>query len=211
MRSSKIAVIDYDIGNVHSVCHALTYLGYKSFISRDQNVLRTADAFILPGVGAFGKAMENLQKFDLLNVLSDQVRGQGKPILGICLGMQILGHTSQESPGVRGLGWIDFEVKVIPSSVKIKVPHVGWNTIKVGRKNPLFVNFQTEPDFYFDHSYYTACADDCVQAYCDYGLRMPAVISQKNITGVQFHPEKSQTNGLRLFRNYLDGLGLYHA
>ena len=204
----KIAIIDYGVGNVHSVSAALTFLGYKNTITRDHGVIHNADALILPGVGAFEQAMVNLRQFNLLDVLNEEVSVKGKPIIGICLGMQILGNASQESPGFKGLGWIDFDVVVIPQSAQLKVPHVGWNNIQVsGRKN-LFANLEEDPHFYFDHSYYADCSDDFTVARCSYGLNMPAVIAKDNIVGVQFHPEKSQQNGLKLFRNYFNYLGV---
>ncbi len=204
----KIAIVDYGVGNVHSVSCALTFLGYKNVVTRDADVIRAADALILPGVGAFGQAMANLKKFDLLPLLHEQVRDKRKPILGICLGMQILGKSSQESPDVEGLGWINFDVKTIPAKEDLKVPHVGWNTVRIQGSKDLFKNLEEEPHFYFDHSYYADCKNEFAPAHCDYGSRLPAMVVQENITGVQFHPEKSQRNGLKLFRNYFNSLGV---
>lgn len=204
----NIVIIDYDIGNVHSVYWALTFLGYKSVISRDPDTLRKADAYILPGVGAFGKAMINLEKFDLLELLDEEVLRKKKPFMGICLGMQILGNQSEESPGVEGLGWIDFNVETIPGGEDLKVPHVGWNTLSVVDRRDLFKRIEEEPHFYFDHGYYANCSLDFVVANCDYGITIPAIVAKENILGIQFHPEKSQTNGLKLFRNYFNYLGV---
>lgn len=206
--NSKIVIIDYDVGNVHSISCALSFLGYKNVITRDHDIIRSAHAYVLPGVGAFGQAMANLRKFELLDLLNEEVCVKRKPILGICLGMQILGNSSQESPGYQGLGWIDFDVIGIPPSRQIKVPHVGWNTIDISDRKDLFLRIEEKPHFYFDHSYYTDCPDDFVVAHCNYGLMIPAVIVKDNITGIQFHPEKSQRNGLKLFRNYFNYLGV---
>jgi len=206
--SGKIAIIDYGVGNVHSVSCALTYLGYKNIITRRHDLLKSSDALILPGVGAFAEAMVNLKNFDLLGLLNEEVLIKGKPMLGICLGMQVLGKTSQESPGCNGFGWIDFDVISIPQSSRLRVPHVGWNTVHVNGRQELFSNLNDEPHFYFDHSYYANCPVEYVMAGCDYGMMMPAVVAKNNIVGVQFHPEKSQQNGLKLFRNYFNYLGI---
>ncbi|MBI4309493.1 MAG: imidazole glycerol phosphate synthase subunit HisH [Candidatus Omnitrophica bacterium] len=208
MPRGKIVIIDYGVGNVHSVSCALSFLGYKNIVTRKHELIRGADALILPGVGAFEQAMVNLNIFGLLDILNEEVCAKRKPIMGICLGMQVLGNSSQESPGHQGLGWIDFDVVGIPRSLQLKIPHVGWNTVQVDDHRSLFAGLEEEPHFYFDHSYYADCADDCVAARCDYGFRMPAVVVKGNITGVQFHPEKSQRNGLKLFRNYFNYLGV---
>lgn len=202
----KVAIIDYGVGNVHSISAALGFLGYKSARTRTADAIRSADALILPGVGAFGQAMANLKAFGLLEILNEQVCVRKKPLLGICLGMQVLGKSSQESPANKGLGWIDFDVKLISPSNGLKVPHVGWNTLRTKGKSGLFKNLEAEPHFYFDHSYYADCPDEYVAAYCDYGIEFPAVVIKDNILGIQCHPEKSQGNGLKFFRNYFNRL-----
>jgi glutamine amidotransferase len=204
----KIVIIDYGVGNVHSVSQALTFLGYRGVISREPDVIHKAAAVVLPGVGAFSEAIINLKKHMLMDVLNDEVLTRRKPLLGICLGMQVLGNSSQESPGYEGLRWIDFNVVEVPKRENLKVPHVGWNTIKVDSQDFLFKNLEEEPHFYFDHSYYADCPDQFVAARCDYGVRFPAVVWSENIVGVQFHPEKSQTNGLKLFRNVFNHFGV---
>ena len=204
---SRTAIIDYGLGNVHSVSCALSFLGYHNMITRDVGIIEASDVLILPGVGAVGQAMDNLKKYGLIDVLNHQVRDQKKPILGICLGMQILGKGSEESPGISGLGWIDFDVVRIPSLGDLKVPHVGWNTIQVEQKPELFKRIEPQLHFYFDHSYYAACEEQNRIAHCAYGVEIPAIVMQENITGIQFHPEKSQQNGLKLFRNYFNYLG----
>jgi glutamine amidotransferase len=204
----KIAVIDYGLGNVHSVSCALSFLGYKNQVTREHAQIRAADALLLPGVGAFGQAMLNLKTFNLLDVLSEEVCIRKKPILGICLGMQILGNCSQESEGVPGLGWIDFNVEAIPDSLLVKVPHVGWNTLRVSNRHPFFSGMEAEPHFFFDHGYHANAPECFIVASCEYGMNLASVVVRENITGVQFHPEKSQRNGLKLFRNYFNSIGV---
>lgn len=196
----KVAIIDYGVGNVHSVSHALMFLGYRNVITRKHDDIRKAAALVLPGVGAFSQAVINLNDFCLTDVLNEEVIVKRKPIIGICLGMQVLGITSEESPGYKGLGWIAAEVNRFPHMHNLKVPHVGWNTVAVYHDS-IFRNLEEEPHFYFDHSFYFNCSDLYAIAKCDYGFPFPAAIMQNNIVGVQFHPEKSQTNGLKLFRN----------
>jgi glutamine amidotransferase len=205
--NQKVIIIDYGVGNVHSIAHAISYLGYPCEISRESKVIQQASALILPGVGAFGQAISNLHKFSLINILNDEVLGRRKPILGICLGMQILGHSSQESPGFKGLGWLDFEVVGLPEQ-GLKIPHVGWNTLKVNSKDSYFKNLEEEPHFYFDHSFYACAPHDLILGSCNYGVDLPAVVGKENILGVQFHPEKSQNNGLKLFRNFFNHYGV---
>ena len=208
MMRGRVAIIDYGVGNIHSVSCALSFLGYHSRVTREHEFIRRADALILPGVGAFGQAMDNLEKFDLLRLLNEEVLYNKKPILGICLGMQIFGKSSEESPGCEGLGWIDFDVKSIPPQEHLKVPHVGWNTLQIESQKNLFSNIEDEPHYYFDHSYYADCQKENTFARCHYGNLLPAAVVKDNILGVQFHPEKSQRNGLKLFRNYFNHLGV---
>lgn len=204
--SGTVAIIDYGIGNIHSVIHALSHLGYKCRATRDPQTIRNSQALILPGVGAFGQAMDNLKTFGLLDLLNEEVLTVGKPILGICLGMQILGRSSEESPGYAGLGWLDFEVVSIPNKPGIKIPHVGWNTISKRGPSGLFSRLDDEAHFYFDHSYYADSDASLSIAFCDYGVMMPVIVGRDNIIGIQFHPEKSQVSGLKLLRNYFNSL-----
>jgi imidazole glycerol-phosphate synthase subunit HisH len=204
----KIAIVDYGVGNVHSVSAALTFLGYKNMVSRNPDVIREATALVLPGVGAYSQAVINLSQLNLIEVLNEEVLIKRKPILGICLGMQVLGMISEESSGFSGWGWIDAEVLRFPSLQDLRIPHVGWNTIVGVNDNFLFNNLEREPHFYFDHSYYFNCNDRFAIAKCNYGFPFTAAIKSDNIVGVQFHPEKSQTNGLKLFRNFCRYFGI---
>jgi glutamine amidotransferase len=204
----RIAIIDYGVGNVHSVWQALTFLGYRSAVTRNREAIRHAAALVLPGVGAFSQAMMNLKAFGLMDVLNEEVLVNHKPILGICLGMQVLGTMSEESPGFEGLGWIDAKVLRFPSAEGLKIPHVGWNTVTVRSHGFAFNGLEEMPHFYFDHSYYFSCAGSLVVAECDYGFPFIAAAGSQNILGVQFHPEKSQTNGLKLFRNVFRHFGV---
>lgn len=203
-----VAIIDYGVGNVRSVSSALSFLKYKAVVTRSPEVIQRAAAIILPGVGAFSEAMTNLQHFDLVDLLNTEVQTRGKPILGICLGMQVFGNSSQESPGYHGLGWLEFDVIHLNKDTDLKVPHVGWNTVSADCGSFLFRNMEAEPHFYFDHSYCVSCTADKVAARCDYGIQFAAAVAHRNIVGVQFHPEKSQINGLKLFRNFFAHFGV---
>ena len=204
--NKRIAIIDYEVGNTHSVKNALDLLGYRTIISRREADLASADALILPGVGSFGEAMRNLTRLGLIGLLDHLVNQRKKAILGICLGMQILTNRSEEDPGYDGLGWIDGEVKRIVTQ-NLRVPQVGWNQLNVYDRKPLFEKHQPESHYYFDHSYHFSCDAEYVSATCCYGSEIVAAVQKENIFGVQFHPEKSHRSGLKLFRsffNYLD-------
>lgn len=200
----KILIIDYKLGNHQSVTNALQTLGYDFLISNTRTDIQNADAYILPGVGAFGEAMENLKDLKIIKVLEAEILGKEKPILGVCLGMQIMAQDSEENGKFDGLGWIQGRVLKMAVKGNIKIPHVGWNNVNVIKKNPLFSKVPNEVNFYFDHSYRVSCNDKYISATVLYGDRITAAISYKNIFGVQFHPEKSQGNGLRVYRGFLN-------
>ena len=197
-------IINYGMGNIGSVANALTSLGSDYFISGRKEDLHQADAYILPGVGAFPAAMENLRKLALIDELSEQILIREKPFLGICLGMQLLAKDSMEQGYSTGLGWIEGHVLKIEASNGLRVPHVGWNNVNFSQRMPLFRNIDEDSHFYFDHSFYFQTASDVVSAACNYGGRWAAAIQKGNIFATQFHPEKSQRNGLKLLRNYLN-------
>lgn len=201
--SKKIVIIDYNMGNTLSISNALLKLGYGSVVSADEEIINNADALILPGVGAFQEAMKNIQSNDLLQILEKNVISKKKPILGICLGMQIMATTGEENGFTKGLAWIDAEVKKIITP-NVRVPHVGWNSIEVNMNAPLFLNIYSDTHFYFDHSFHFICDSKFVSSYTLYKDKIVSSIQKENIFATQFHPEKSQTMGLKLLRNFLN-------
>lgn len=200
-----VGVIDYGMGNLLSVANALAVLGADVTICREPKSIAQCDRLILPGVGAFGDCMEHLNQSGMIEEIDLAVRQKGRPMLGICLGMQALAGSSSEGGRHSGLGWIDAEV--VPISVddpKYRVPHMGWNDISVRTETPLFVGLPDAPEFYFVHSYVVKCNDDSVvAARCDYGESFAAAIVKDNVAATQFHPEKSQYCGLKVLSNFL--------
>jgi len=184
-----VVVVDYELGNVRSVINALEYLRVPVRLSRDPREIAAADRLVLPGVGSFNAGMDKLQRLNLQRLLDDEVLGNGKPILGICLGMQLFATTGHERGERGGLGWIRGTVR-----------HLAFADPSL--RVPLLAGLGPRSDFYFLHSYYLACDEALVAAWCDYGVRFPAVIVNGNIFGTQFHPEKSQSVGLRLLENF---------
>lgn len=186
MSGKKIAIIDYDAGNLRSVEKAFAYLGEEAFITREEKEIMRADHVVLPGVGAFGDAMEKLNRYGLVEVIRKVVQA-GQPFLGICLGLQLLFERSEESPGVEGL----------------KIPHIGWNSLSVKKGSVLFEGIPDEPYVYFVHSYYLkARNEDEVAATADYGVRLHASVERNNLFACQFHPEKSGEVGLAILKNF---------
>jgi imidazole glycerol-phosphate synthase subunit HisH len=203
----QICVVDYGVGNTHSILNALAALGHSRVrVSKLPSDLAKADVLILPGVGAFEEAMRCLRAERLDLVLTDLVMGSRKPILGICLGMQILATTSEENGMHEGLNWIPGHVRRIPSGPEHPVPHVGWNSVNHQNEVPAFNRLAQGSHFYFDHSYHYECAPEYVAAVSQYGGAITVAVHSGNVTGVQFHPEKSQNNGLRLFRGFLNSI-----
>ena len=196
-----IAIIDYDAGNIKSVEKALHYLGEETVVSRDPQVLLSADKVILPGVGSFGDAMNNLNKFGLVPVIRELTE-KGTPFLGICLGLQLLFESSDETPGVEGLGILKGKIVKIPPAPGLKIPHMGWNTIS-HTNSDLFRGFNREEYVYFVHSYYVPL-NDCTAAQTDYILPYSSALHKDNFYATQFHPEKSGKNGERILTNFLD-------
>ena len=200
----QIAIVDYGMGNLNSVAHAVRFLGYSTAVVRDAAGIENAAALILPGVGAFGEAMRRLQELALVEPLTEQVMDAGKPVLGICLGMQIMGRYSTEGGKHQGLGWIPGYVDRIPEAQGIRLPHVGWNGVEANSNALLFKNIPQETNFFFDHSYCLFCDESIVEATAIYGSSIIAAVRKDNILATQFHPEKSQNNGLRVLRNFLN-------
>ncbi|MHB1050061.1 MAG: imidazole glycerol phosphate synthase subunit HisH [Bacteroidota bacterium] len=194
-----IGIIDYHLNNLRSVQKAFEKAGAQSFISDKGHELRTAEKIVLPGVGAFGTAMENLRKLGLIEVLNDHVASR-QPMVGICLGMQLLFTTSHELGEFRGLGYMRGDVRQFSSPVK--VPHMGWNQIETVKESPLVKNVIENSFAYFVHSYYVEPLDDITVAITEYGHRFSSIVQKDNIYGIQFHPEKSQETGLQLLKNF---------
>lgn len=201
-----IAIIDYGMGNLRSVANALDFIGADFLITHDKELLKQADKIILPGVGAFRDGIENLKSLNLDDVLREEVMVHQKPLLGICLGMQMLAEKGYEGGEHQGLGLIKGVVQKLEAQGRgLRVPHVGWDDITYKKDNPLFCQIPDHADFYFVHSYHLVCGDaKDIVATCTYGLEFVAVIQHENIFATQFHPEKSQENGLQVLMNFVD-------
>ena len=197
-----IALIDYDAGNIKSVEKALQLLGEEVVLTRDRDKLLAADRVILPGVGSFGDAMENLNRFGLVPVIHE-ITDRGTPFLGICLGLQLLFERSEESPGIPGLGILKGEILRIPEKEGLKIPHMGWNSLELQNNGRLFRGIEGQPYVYFVHSYYLEASDEgIVRAAAEYGTRIHASVEQGNVFSCQFHPEKSSDVGLTILKNF---------
>lgn len=198
-----VAVIDYDAGNIKSVEKALLYLGQDVKVTRDKNVILSADRVILPGVGAFGDAMGKLRSYGLEEVIKEVV-SQGTPFLGICLGLQLLFEDSDETPGVKGLGLLPGSIRRIPDKEGLKIPHMGWNSLDVREGASLFQGIEGHPYVYFVHSYYlSAKREEDVAATTFYSTKIHASVEHDNIFACQFHPEKSSEVGLKILDNFI--------
>ena len=196
-----IGIIDYDAGNIKSVEKALAYLGEETVVSRDPQVLLRADKVILPGVGSFGEAMENLHKYGLVPVIQDMIK-KGTPFLGICLGLQLLFESSEETPGVEGLGILKGKILRIPPSPGLKIPHMGWNSLHLQNNGRLFKDIPEDTHVYFVHSYYLQAEDpQIVKAVTEYSTTIHASVEKDNVFACQFHPEKSSKYGLKSLQN----------
>lgn len=197
-----IAIIDYDAGNLKSVEKALKYLGEETVVSRDRDIIMSADKVILPGVGSFGDAMDKLHKYNLINTIND-VCDKKTPFLGICLGLQLLFKDSDESAGVPGLGILDGKIVRIPDCEGLKIPHIGWNSLELKNNGRLFEGIKDNSHVYFVHSYYLQAKDEkIVKATTDYSINIHASVEQDNIFACQFHPEKSGDVGLKILKNF---------
>lgn len=198
-----IAIVDYDAGNLKSVEKALLFLGAEAHVTRDFGEIRSADALILPGVGAFGVAMKRLAELELDKAIHEFVSG-GKPFLGICLGLQLLFAGSEESGGVEGLSLLPGEIVRFPDMEGLKVPHIGWNSLTYPNPGRLFVDIPEASYVYFVHSYYLkAGTPEIVTAETEYGVPVHASVESGNLFACQFHPEKSGAVGLRILKNFI--------
>ncbi len=203
MAKSRILVVDHGMGNVKSVLNAVMSLGCEALVSSRREEILRADAFILPGVGAFGEAIKNLHDHGIVEVLTREVLEKKKPLLGICLGMQLLADNSEESGGHQGLGWIPARVLKLDPGDGFRIPHVGWSQVKVVRPDPLFKDLNGAHSFYFVHSYVLTCNDTYITAHFRYGTGCVAAVQKDNVFGTLFHPEKSSAAGLQVLRNFL--------
>ena len=195
------------MGNLRSVQKAFEKVGCDAIITNEYEVIKNADKIVLPGVGAFKDGMKHLEELGLIDILNQEVITNKKPFLGVCLGMQLISNKSYEQGETKGLGWIDAEVVKFDfsnSSKKLKVPHVGWNNINFKNRNILLNDIPNNSDFYFVHSYYFKTNEDVVTSTTDYGFDFVSSLNKENIYAFQFHPEKSQTVGLKIIENFVN-------
>jgi glutamine amidotransferase len=201
----RVAIVDYGLGNLRSVAGAVTRLGHEPVVTSDPAELERADKLILPGVGAFGDGMRNLRERGLVEPLNRLVLEEQRPILGLCLGAQLLGRRSEEFGDHEGLGWLDVVARRIPAGNGLRVPHVGWNELRQVRESRLFAGIENGALFYYVHSFHLVAGDvELVKGETDYGGALTAVVGRDNIFGTQFHPEKSQRDGLQLLGNFIE-------
>ncbi|MDD5253000.1 MAG: imidazole glycerol phosphate synthase subunit HisH [Candidatus Omnitrophica bacterium] len=201
----KIAIIDYGMGNIHSVSKAIELCGAKPVVTNKKSQLSSCAKIVLPGVGAFDDAMAELEKLGLVPVIKEQIKNK-KPFLGICLGMQLLFETSQEAKNKTGLGVLKGQVVKFSAKPGQKIPHMGWNNlVDVSGGCPLLRGVNASEQVYFCHSYYPEPLDkDVIAANCNYGVKFACALARENIYGAQFHPEKSQAVGLKIIRNFVE-------
>ena len=199
-----ISIINYGAGNLHSVKNALDYLNSESFISDNPNDILNADKIILPGVGSFGDAMNALNEKKLTDTIKQAV-SMNKPLLGICLGLQLLFEASEESPGIEGIGVLKGKIVKIPKIGDIKIPHIGWNNLEISKPSALLKDIGLNPYVYFVHSYYLEPLNsEDVSAYTEYGQKLAVAAEKGNIFATQFHPEKSGGTGLKILKNFIE-------
>ncbi len=199
-----IAIIDYDAGNIKSVEKALQFLGEEVVITRNPEILLSASKVILPGVGAFGDAMSRLTEYGLVDVIK-KIVDNGTPFLGICLGLQLLFDSSEEAPGVKGLGILPGKIVKFPNEIGLKIPQIGWNALKQPNKGKLFEGIEDGEFVYFVHSYYLIADNfDDVVATTEYGVTVHASVERNNVFACQFHPEKSSEVGMKILKNFIE-------
>ena len=197
-----IAIIDYDAGNIRSVEKAFNFLGHETIVTRDRDILLGADKVILPGVGSFGDAMDKLNNYKLVPVI-EEICQKKTPFMGICLGLQLLFKSSEESKGVSGLGILDGEIVRFSDEFGLKIPHIGWNSLEISKDGRLFNDISNQSYVYFVHSYYLKAQDEAiVKAKSEYGNIIHASVEKDNIFACQFHPEKSGEVGLKILSNF---------
>ncbi len=197
-----IAIIDYDAGNIRSVENAFNYIGHDTIVTRDREILLNADKVVLPGVGSFGDAMDKLKKYNLIGTI-EEICSKKTPFIGICLGLQLLFKSSDESKGVAGLGILDGEILRIPDAPGLKIPHIGWNSLDISPDGRLFKEIDNQSYVYFVHSYYLKAKEESiVKASTEYGCHIHASVEKDNVFACQFHPEKSGDVGLKILSNF---------
>ncbi|MCM1089078.1 MAG: imidazole glycerol phosphate synthase subunit HisH [Muribaculaceae bacterium] len=205
-----VAIIDYDAGNIKSVEKAVAALGENAVVTRDSDVILAADHVILPGVGAFGDAMEKLHRYELTEIIREVV-DRKTPFLGICLGLQLLFESSEESAGVEGLHILPGKIVKIPEREDLKVPHIGWNALHYPNPGRLFQGVAEDAYVYFVHSYYLQAKEaEIVTATTEYGALIHASVEKDNVFACQFHPEKSSETGMKILKNFLNVSNGYH-
>ena len=204
-----VIIVYYGMGNPGSILNRLRRIGVAAAISNEVEDIESAEKLILPGVGYFATGMENLRKYSLIPVLQRKVIEEKTPILGICMGMQLLTNRSEEG-AAEGLGWIDAEttkLNIEGHGNRLRIPHMGWNSIEIKKASPITDGLVTNPEFYFTHSYQVVCHDDDnVVATTHYGHDFASIIQRENIFGTQFHPEKSHQNGITLLKNFIQNV-----
>ena len=198
-----VTIVDYGMGNLNSVRNAFAHLGRETVVSSSLKDLEQASTIILPGVGSFGKAMQNLRELHLIPVLTEKVMHEKVPFLGICLGMQLVVDSSEENGDFEGLKWIEGSVKRIKIPNSLRLPHIGWNDLDVKEGSFLFNGLGEDKNFYFVHSFQLQCDEDIIESTTEYGEKITASIRSNNIFATQFHPEKSHVNGMKILKNFL--------
>ena len=197
-----IAIVDYDAGNIKSVEKALQFLGQEPVVTRDKETLLQAEKVIVPGVGAFGDAMGKMHQYGLVEVLRE-IAAKGTPLLGICLGLQLFFESSEETPGVEGIGILKGKILRIPPAEGLKIPHMGWNSLHLQNNGRLFQGIPEDTYVYFVHSYYLHAEEpEIVKAVTDYSTTIHASVEKGNVFACQFHPEKSSRYGLKILENF---------
>lgn len=198
-----IAIIDYDAGNIKSVEKAFQALGQEIVVTRDKDIILNAEGVVLPGVGAFGDAMQKLHDYDLVETIHKVVE-KNTPFLGICLGLQLMFESSEETPGVEGLKLLEGKIVRIPEGEGIKIPHIGWNSLSYPNKGRLYKDIPEDSFVYFVHSYYLQAKEpEIVKASTEYGVNIHASVEKGNVFACQFHPEKSSTVGMKILENFI--------